>query len=143
MRIGVYICRAGAAVDGGANLESVGHYVANLPQVECVRSLGVLPRLDPEALADEIAADHLDRIIIAGDSPGFFKPAFTRAMSLAGREPDEVRLASFREHGVSGDGATERAKAIAACAVYGVPFTLQRGRALAATPTRSGPRPRS
>ena len=45
-------------------------------------------------------------------------------MSLAGREPDEVRLASFREHGVSGDGATERAKAIAACAVYGVPFTL-------------------
>ena len=124
MRIGVYICRVGVETGDGANLEAVGHYMANLPQVESVRSLGLLPRIDPEAMADEIAADELDRIVIAGDSPGFFKPAFTRAMSLAGREPDEVRLASFREHGVSGDGATERAKAIAACAVYGVPFTL-------------------
>ena len=84
MRIGVYICRVSAETAGGANLESVGHYVANLPQVEVVRSLGLLPRLDPEALADEIAAAELDRIVIAGDSPGFFKPAFTRAMSLAG-----------------------------------------------------------
>ena len=47
MRIGVYICRVSAETDGGANLESVGHYVANLPQVEVVRSLGLLPRLDP------------------------------------------------------------------------------------------------
>ena len=124
MRIGVYICRVGAETGDGANLEAVGHYVANLPQVESVRSLGLLPHIDPEAIADEIVADELDRIVIAGDSPGFFKPAFTRAMSLAGREPDEVRLASFREHGTSGIGATERAKAIAACAVYGVPFTL-------------------
>ena len=137
MRIGVYICRVGAETDGGANLESVGHYVANLPQVSGALARPAA-RLDPEAIADEIAAAELDRVVIAGDSPGFFKPAFTRAMSLAGREPDEVRLASFREHGVSGDGATERAKAIAACAVYGVPFTL------AARPaTRSGPRPRS
>ena len=87
MRIGVYICRASAETGGGANLESVGHYAANLPQVEVVRSLGLLPRLDPEALADEIVASDLDRIVIAGDSPGFFKPAFTRAMALAYARP--------------------------------------------------------
>ena len=124
MRIGVYICTANPGNGGGPNLESVALYAANLPQVETVRSLGVLPKLDPEALADDIADNQLDRIVIAGDSPGFFKPAFTRAMSLAGREPEEVRLASFREHGTGGERATERAKAIAACAVYGVPFTL-------------------
>ena len=124
MRIGVYLCRAGGDTGNGVNLESVAHYAANLPQVELVRQLGVMPKLDPEALADEISNEHLDRIVIAGDSPGFFKPAFTRAMALAGGEPDEVRIASFREHGIGGEAATERAKAIAACAVYGVPFTL-------------------
>ncbi len=124
MRIGVYECRAGGGDGDGVNLESVARYVANLPQVEVVRQLGVMPKLDPKALADEIVAERLDRIVIAGDSPGFFKPAFTRAMALAGGEPDEVRLASFREHAAGGEGATERAKAIAACAVYGVPFTL-------------------
>jgi heterodisulfide reductase subunit A len=124
MRIGVYECRAGGDDGDGVNLESVARYVANLPQVEVVRQLGVMPKLDPKVLADEIAAEHLDRIVIAGDSPGFFKPAFTRAMALAGGEPDEVRLASFREHATGGEGATARAKAIAACAVYGVPFTL-------------------
>ena len=36
----------------------------------------------------------------------------------------KCRLASFREHATGGEGATARAKAIAACAVYGVPFTL-------------------
>lgn len=124
MKIGVYVCRAGGEADDGVNYESVVHYAANLPQVEVVRSMGVMPKLDPEALADEIAAEGLERIVIGGDSPGFFKPAFTRAMALAGREPDEVRLASFRAYGVGGDPATDRAKAIVACAVYGVPFTL-------------------
>ena len=139
MRIGVYFCRVGVETSGGANLESVAHYTANLPQVESVRSLGLLPRIDPEAIADEIVADRLDRIVIAGDSPGFFKPAFTRAMSLAGREPDEVRLASFREHGASGDGATERAKAIARLCRLRRPVHPRR----AAETTRSGRRPHS
>ena len=85
MKIGVYVCRAGGETDDGVNYESVVHYAANLPQVEVVRSMGVMPKLDPEALADEIAAEGLERIVIGGDSPGFFKPAFTRAMALAGR----------------------------------------------------------
>jgi heterodisulfide reductase subunit A2 len=129
MRIGVYICEAGGGTAGAVNLEAVAHYAANLPQVESVQVLGLLPKLDPEKLADGITSERLDRIVIAGDSPGFFKPAFTRAMALAGREPDEVRLASFREHGAAAVNSTERAKAIVSCAVYGVPF------ALAATPT--------
>ena len=123
MRTGVFIIQASEEVPQGINLHSVELYAANLPHVEKVRNLGVRPRLDPIALAEEIKADRLERIVIAGDSPGFFKPAFTRAMALAGGDTDEVRLASFREHGATGMG-TPRAESIVACAVYGVPFPL-------------------
>jgi heterodisulfide reductase subunit A2 len=131
MRIGVFICQAGIGVSDAVNVESVGHYAANLPQVESVKMMGILPKLDPDVLADEIARDKLERVVIAGDSPGFFKPAFTRAMTMAGGEPREVRLASFREHGAEAGNSTERAKAILACATYGVPFSL------AAVPTET------
>ena len=106
------------------NLDAVAAYTANLPGVELVRKLGYRPRLDPKALADEIGEQRLERIVLAGDSPGYFKPAFTRAMALAQSRPDEVRLASFREHGAESVDATERAKAVVACAVHGVPFPL-------------------
>ena len=86
---------------------------------------GIKPKLDPAALADEIRRARIERIVLAGDSPGYFKPAFTRAMATIGGNPDEVRLASFREHGAgAGRRGPERAKAIVACAVHGVPFTL-------------------
>ena len=124
MKIGVYICQVGGAVADTLDLEAVGHYAANLPQVGTVRVLGLLPKLDAHRLAEEIAAEGLEGIVIAGDSPGFFKPAFTRAMSLCGADPEQVRLASFREHGAGASNALERAKSILACAVYGVPFPL-------------------
>ena len=124
MGIGVYICEAGGDKNNAVNLEAVAGYAASLPQVSTVKVLGLLPDIDPELLAGEIASAKLDRVVVAGDSPGFFKPAFTRAMALAGRETDEVKLASFREHGASAADSTERAKAIVACAVHAVPFTL-------------------
>jgi heterodisulfide reductase subunit A2 len=121
-RVGVFI---GQVLDETRiALDSVAGYAANLKEVEKVRLLGFRPRLDPRALAEEIRRDHLDRVVLAGDSPGYFKPAFTRALQLAGGNPDEVLLASFREHGAGLANATERAKAILACAVRGVPFPL-------------------
>jgi len=63
-------------------------------------------------------------VVVAGYSPGFYKPAFTRAISLAGGDVEQVRLASFRENGAMANRPLERAKAVLACAVYGVPFSL-------------------
>ncbi len=122
MRVGVFLLRS--PQDGGMNLQAIANYVANLPKVEKSRILELKPRLRPEELAGEIRADNLQRIVLAGCSPGYFKPVFTRAMALAGENPEEVRLASFREHGAASANAMERAKAIVACAVCGVPFEL-------------------
>lgn len=122
MNVGVFIGQALSA--GELPTSTLAAYASNLPSVKHVRTLGFRPRLDPAQLAEEIKTQQLGRIVIAGDSPGYFKPAFTRAAALAGCPTDEVRLASFREHGAATTHDTERAKAIIACAVEGVPFSL-------------------
>jgi len=122
MRIGVYICQAEAG--DPVNHELVASYARNLPEVEVARNLGIRPRLDPHELAKEIRSYHFDRVVVAGDSPGYFKPVFTKAMALAGGNPEEVRLASFREHGAVTANPNVRAESILACATRGVPFPL-------------------
>ena len=134
MRTGVFICQPGAEHGDAVNLHSIETYAANLPDVEVVRTVGQRPKLDPAVLAMEIKEQRLERIVLAGSSPGFLKPAFTTAMTLAGGDPEQVFLASFREHG-GPSGGTTRAKSILACAVLAVPF------ALAAIPESRATRP--
>ena len=124
MRIGVYLCQTGTGDLDAVDVHSLLSYAANLPNVEFVKDFGLALKIDIHALATEIQREDLERVVIAGDSPGFFKPAFTTAMANAGGDPDEVRLASFREHGASQETGTVRAKSILACAVLGVPFAL-------------------
>ena len=124
MRTGVYLCQTGTGDPDAVSVHGVAGYADNLPNVEVVRELGTLPKLDIAALVAEFRRENLERVVIAGDSPGFFKPTFTRAMMLAGGDPGEVRLASFREFGASRGVGTARAKGVLACAVLGVPFPL-------------------
>jgi heterodisulfide reductase subunit A len=122
MRTGVFFCQ----VEDGTtiNIDAVAKYSANLPGVETVQILGNRPSLDAKTLSNQIKMNRLDRIVIAGDMPGYYKPVFTKAMSLAGCNTDEVRLASFQEHGASGEFALDRAKATVACANMAIPFSL-------------------
>ncbi len=122
MRTGVYFCETGErdCIDRQAMLD----YTASLPDVVLVTDLGALPKPDPEVLAAGIKREDLTRLVIAGDAPGFFKQAFTHAMALAGRDTNEVHLASFREHCAQSGMGTVRAKSIVACATMAVPFRL-------------------
>jgi heterodisulfide reductase subunit A2 len=122
MRVGIFIPHT--LPETGINLQAVANYAANLAAVEMVRIVESPHQLEADALAAEIRRENIERVVLAGDSPGYFKPVFTSAMSKAGGNPDEVRLASFREHGAASWDATERAKAILACAVRGLPFPL-------------------
>jgi heterodisulfide reductase subunit A len=122
MRVGVYLGQVLGS--SGIDLEVVAEYARNLAGVELVRVLGLRPRIDAHAIRNEIREARLERVVLAGDSPGYFKPAFTKALAAAHGDPEEVRLASFREHGATARERTERAKSILACAVRGVPFPL-------------------
>ncbi len=106
------------------NSQTIANYAANLPAVTRVRVLGIGPPPKPKTLAEEIRAEKIECLVLAGDSPGHLKPTFTVAMTMAGGNPEHVRVASFREHGAATPEATERAKAVVACAVRGVPFSV-------------------
>lgn len=106
------------------NIDAIAKYSANLPEVETVQILGLRRSPEIKVLSEEIKSGNLERIVIAGDMPGYFKPVFTKAMAMTGGNTDEIRLASFQEHGARGENAMDRAKAIVACATMGVPFPL-------------------
>lgn len=122
MRTGVFFCQSDEQWD--SKIDAIAKYSANLPEVETVQDMGVKPRIDIENLSKQIKSRNLERIVIAGDMPGYYKPAFTKAMATTGGNVNEVRLASFQEHGATNGNTLDRAKAIVACATIGVPFSL-------------------
>jgi heterodisulfide reductase subunit A len=123
-KIAVYIHHDGNGSHVGVDFQAVAEYAKGMSDVARVQLFKEGKKLDPTALAEDFKKSGFTRIVIGGISPGYFKPAFTRAMAEAGADPEEVRLASFKEFGAGFEGQTERAKAILACAVYGVPFGL-------------------
>ena len=122
MRTGVFFCQLDD--QWNTDIDAIAKYSANLPDVETVQNLGVLPLLDYKTLSEKISSKNLDRVVIAGDIPGYFKPVFTKAMASSGGNVNEVRLASFQEHGAKNGNTMDRAKAIVACATIGIPFSL-------------------
>ena len=123
MRTGVFFCQVDE--QWKIDIDAIAKYTLNLPEVESVQDLGILPKIDLDKLSDNIISNNLERIVVAGDLPGFFKPVFTKAMARAGGNAKEVRLASFQEHGAKNGHTLDRAKAIVACASFGVPFSFK------------------
>ena len=123
-RTGVYICRTGTGAPDSVDLQTLAEYARKLPAVAMVNVIGESSCLDPVSVGEQIRKDDFDRVVIAADSPGYFKPAFARAMVLAGKNPENLVLASFVGNGAGGAGSTERAKAVLHCAVNGVVFGL-------------------
>jgi heterodisulfide reductase subunit A2 len=122
MRTAVYFCQVERA--DGLDIDAVAKYASNLPDVESVQIVSFGSRLNPDSLAEALMRSRIERIVIAGDQPGYHKPIFTRSMALAGQDPTEVRLASFRAHHALSQDSLERAKAIVACATMAVPYAL-------------------
>jgi heterodisulfide reductase subunit A len=124
-RIGVYVCCSGEPSAAPLDLKAIADYAIQLPGVRVVRAVRAPQALDPDALERQIRGDRLAELVVAGDSPGFFKAVFARALVQAGGDPGRIRLASFGAHAVADPArALERAKAVVACAVHGVPFGL-------------------
>jgi len=119
---GVYICSSTNGQKNVVDISEVVAYARNTQKIPAVWTSYDMDLVDADLVAAKIREKQLKRIVIAGDRPGFAKSFFTKAMLIAGNNPEDVVLASFREHGASRNVDTERAKAILCCAIYGVPF---------------------
>ncbi len=102
--------------------EELINYARNISRVSLIWRSGELKLYNPEDFVIILKKNKIQRLIIAGESPGMEKTFFTRAMIIAGNKPENVILASFGEHGVYTKNDTDLAKAIISCAVNNVAF---------------------
>ncbi len=119
---GIFFCDSLNGKRDVINISEVAAYVEKIPQVALSWYASEIPLTDAGTISAKIKENNLKRIVIAGDTPGMVKSFFTRAMAIAGNDPEDIVLASFQEHGAITAADTDQAKAIIACAIYGVPF---------------------
>jgi heterodisulfide reductase subunit A len=122
MKTGVFFCQLNDHLP--TDIDAIAKYAANLPDVIAVENFGIKPNLQTDKLIELIRSNELERIVIAGDLPGFYKPIFTKAMAQSDVNTREIKLASFQEHGIHNGQSLDQAKALVACATMGVPYSL-------------------
>lgn len=118
----VYFCNILNGNTDVINIPEVSAFAEKLSGVSAVWLPADISLSDPEQVAKKIKKNNLKRIVIAGSNPGMYKSFFSKSMVLAGNNPEDVFLASFQEYGANHKADLERAKAIVACTVFGVPF---------------------
>jgi heterodisulfide reductase subunit A2 len=77
-----------------------------------------------ENILKKIQTHNLDRLILAGCLPGTVKTLFSKAMALAGKDPQKVFLVSFNAYGICATNDMNRAKSVLACAISGIPYEI-------------------
>lgn len=118
----IYFCKLSNGHTDVVDVKEVESYAKKIPNVRVTWQSPNLSLTNPDFIVKQIKENNLSRIIIAGDEAGMYKSFFAKALAKAGGRANNVLLASFKEHGALKKSDTDRAKAILACAVYGVAF---------------------
>ncbi len=118
----IFLCQPVNGDSQQINLDDIGEFARNMLKVDHIWTNGHFKVLNAERITKEIQKFSIDKIILAGQKPGFYKTVFNKAMKLAGKDPDNVILAGFSEFGADHQSQFSLAKAILACAYYDVPF---------------------
>ncbi len=119
---GIYFCQLSNGHPDTLNIAELAEYAKGFEGVPVVWHSGDFLLSDADHLAARIKENNLSRIVIAGDTPGMVKTFFTKAMVKAEKNPENVVLAGFKEHGASTMININLAKGVLYCAVLGVPF---------------------
>ena len=99
-------------------------YSESLPGVGIVWDSDDYPVMNADRLREDIRKNNIQKVILAGNSPGFAKAFFTKIMLSAGHKAEDVSLVSFSEYNILQREDTSRAKSLILCAVQNVPFEL-------------------
>ena len=105
-------------------VDELAGFISDMPEVTVIWYPSDLRLDDPAQVISQIKEKGINRLIIAGDRPGFVKSLFSRIMIAAGQSAADVVVVSFREHNASGRADTGLARAVLTCAILDVPFEL-------------------
>ncbi|MGD2034070.1 MAG: CoB--CoM heterodisulfide reductase iron-sulfur subunit A family protein [Bacteroidales bacterium] len=119
---GIYFCFPPDNHTDSIDLEDIVRYATDHKEVKAVWKSPDYPLTEMQALGNEISQKNINRVIIAGFRSGFAKPALSKAMALAGKDPREILLAGFENYLFPNEQNTLYAKAVIACSLYNVPF---------------------
>lgn len=121
-KIGVYVCHCGTNISARVDVADVAEYARGLPGVVLAKE-SKYTCSDPgqKAIADDIKAQGLDRVVVAACSPRMHEGTFQRCIASAGLNPYFLAMTNIREQVAwvhhDGDEATQKAKDLVAAAV--------------------------
>jgi heterodisulfide reductase subunit A len=124
VKTGVYFCKHLNGHPDSIQLNELYTFAEGMEEISHIWKTGDLDLLDHQKLAGVISAQGINRIVLAGEKPGFIQSMFSKALAVAGMDPAQITNVSFTEYNATQQKDTPLAKAILACAVLDVPFEL-------------------
>ncbi len=124
VKTGVYFCKHLNGHPDSLQLDELYAFAQGMEEVAHIWKAEEMDLMDSSQMAKIISDQGINRIILAGETPGFIRPAFSKAMAASGNDPSQIATVSFREQNATRQKDTELAKAILACAVLDVPFEM-------------------
>lgn len=127
VRIGFFICHCGSNIASMIDVEEVARYVATLPNVVVSKDYKYMcSDAGQDLIVEDIAANRLNRVVVAACSPLLHERTFRTATGRGGINPFFCHMVNIREHGSwvheNRADATEKAKSVARGAIGRVKF---------------------
>jgi len=123
VRIGVYVCQCGLNIADAVDCANVAEYARGLEGVVLARDYAyVCSEPGQQMIKADIAAQRLNRVVIASCSPRLHEPTFRQMCAEAGLNPYLFEMANIREqcawvHPRQTAAATVKARDLVAMAV--------------------------
>ncbi|MEN8121166.1 MAG: CoB--CoM heterodisulfide reductase iron-sulfur subunit A family protein [Bacteroidota bacterium] len=108
--------------NSSTNLHEVINYLNKIPGLKITSSIDISAYSKNDKLVNEIREKGLEKIIIAGDSPGMIKNMFSSAMAKSGNNPDNIILLNFNEYGLLANPDKDKAVSVLLGALYDIPY---------------------
>lgn len=127
VRIGFFICHCGSNIASMIDVEEVARYVATLPNVVVSKDYKYMcSDAGQDLIVEDIAANRLNRVVVAACSPLLHERTFRTATGRGGINPFFCHMVNIREHGSwvheNRADATDKAKSVARGAIGRVKF---------------------
>jgi heterodisulfide reductase subunit A len=122
-RIGVFVCHCGVNIASVVDVKSVRDYAGTLPGVVMYENTMYSCSQDAlKTIAEKIAENRLNRVVIAACSPRTHEPLFQETLRSVGINPALVEMANIRDqcawvHAQEPEAATQKAKDLVHMAV--------------------------